>query len=82
MGANRTSFDSMSITHGANNGKKKNIKLKHNPDPKDSRVSYIRKRIIRDYKFRFSKAFKNYKISNDDIDELIKYLQSKKKKQR
>ena len=80
VGANRTSFDSVSLTHGKRSGHRNNLKLKNNPNPKDSRTAYIKKRIIRDFKFRFSKAFKNYKLSNDDIDELMKFLQSKKKK--
>ena len=65
VGANRTSFDSVTLTHGSKSGHRNNLKLKSNPDPSDSRTAYIKKRIIRDFKFRFSKAFyfKNIKIA-------------------
>ena len=80
VGATRTSFDSVSLTHASKDSKKKNIILKQNPNHQDPKKAYVKKRIISDFKFRFSKAFKNYKLSNDDIDELMKFLQSKKKK--
>ena len=40
----------------------------------------LKKRTIKDFKFNYSKAFKNYELSDEDIDELIKFLESKKKK--
>ena len=79
VGANRTSFKSMGITHSAKHGKRNNIKLKSNPNPSDKREAYLRKEIIKDFKFKFTKAFRNYKLSKEDIEELINYLEKKKK---
>ena len=78
--ADRTKFSSMTLTHSRGDRKHRNIRLKDNPNANDKKDAYISRRIIRDFKFNFSKAFKNYKLSDDDIDELIKYLQSNKKK--
>ena len=80
VGANRTSFSSVSLTHSSKDGVKTNIKLKNNPNRKDKLDSYIKRKIIEDFKFKFSKAFKNYKLSPEDIDELMEFLNSKKKK--
>ena len=80
VGATRTSFDTVSLTHSPKGGGRTNIVLKNNPNDFDDRKAYLRKRVVRDFKFNFSKAFKNYHLSNEDIDELIKYLKSKKKK--
>ena len=78
--ANKTKFKSMEITHSKKSGKRKNIHLKKNPNPEDSSNSYVKKRVIEDFKFQYSKAFKNYNLSNADIDELKRYLDTKKKK--
>lgn len=80
VGGNRTSFDSIGITHSKKHGRRNNIKLKNNPNPNDSRQAYANKRIIREFKFRYSKAFKNYKLSDEDIEELKKFLDKKKRK--
>ena len=76
VGVNKTKFKSMTITHSKLNGRHDNIELDNNPNPMDKRKSYVQRRIISDFKFRFSEAFKNYKLSNEDIDKLIKYLES------
>ena len=78
--ANRTSFKSMDITHSKKHGKHNNIELKVNPNQDDSRKAYIRRDIVKDFKFNFSKEFKNYKLSDEDIDDLIYFLENKKKK--
>ena len=80
VGANRTKFKSMTLTHSKGKRRTRNIKLSMNPNPEDFSDSYVSKRVIEDFKFNFSKAFKNYHLSNQDIDELIKYLKSKQKK--
>ena len=36
------SFDSIGLTHSPVTDNKKNIKLRKNPNPRDSRISYIR----------------------------------------
>ena len=80
VGVTRTSFDSVDLTHSIKDGKRKNIQLKRNPNPNDNEKAYIKKRVLRDFKFRFSKAFKNYHLSNEDIDQIIEFLTEKKKK--
>lgn len=80
VGATKTSFDSVGITHSPVSGKRNNIPLKNNPNKNDKRKAYLKKQIVREFKYRFSKAFKNYNLSNEDIEELIKYINSKKKK--
>lgn len=79
VGANKTKFKSMSITHSKKNGYHGNLKLKMNPNNNDPTPSYLKKRIIEDFKFYYSKAFKNYHLSNEDIEDIIKFLESKKK---
>ena len=77
--ANRIRFRSMTLTHSKGDRKHKNIPLKRNPNPNDKKKSFVSKSIIKDFKFNYSKAFENYSISNEDIDELIRFLESKKK---
>ena len=78
--ADRIKFKSVTLTHTRGRKKHWNIKLSINPNPDDKRDAYFSKKILEDFKFNFSKAFKNYQISNEDIDLLIAYLESKKKK--
>ena len=78
--SNKTKFKSMSLTHSKKDGRSKNMPLKHNPNQNDNRQAYLKKRIIEDFKFRYTKAFQNYHLSNEDIEELIRFLLSKKKK--
>lgn len=86
VGANRTKFNAMSLEHNAikrkskGKGYKHNLPLIKNPNPNDNKPSYLRKQIISDFKFNFSKAFKNYKISDEDAINIMIYLESKKKK--
>ena len=78
--ASRTKFKSMTLTHSKGKRRTKNIRLIKNPNSLDRRDSYVSKRVIEDFKFNFSKAFNNYQLSNEDIDRLIAYLESKKKR--
>ena len=78
--ADRIKFKSMTLTHSKGKKKSLNIKLKQNPNPNDGTDSYVSKQVVEEFKFNFSKAFKNYNLSNEDIDALIAYLESKKKK--
>ena len=77
--ANRIRFRSMTLTHSKGKRRTRNIPLKSNPNPSDKKQSYVSKSVIEDFKFNYSKAFKNYSLSNEDIDELIRFLESKKK---
>ena len=75
----KTKFSSVGLTHSRGQHKHRNKKLRKNPNPKDSRNAYVSRHIIEDFKFNYTKAFKNYTLSNEDIDELIHFLESKKK---
>lgn len=84
--ANKTKFGAMSLTHEERivnkktNKSHKNLPLKNNPNPNDIKPAYLRKQLIQDFKFNFSKAFKNYHISDEDAINILKYLENKKKK--
>lgn len=86
VGANRNSFDYMNLTHSKykinkkTGRKRKNFPLINNPDSNDREPSFLYKKINKDYKFKFSKAFKNYNLSDEDKKNLIKFLEGKKKK--
>ena len=76
--SDKTGFGSVSLTHSRKKGGKNTVLLPDNPDANDSRQSYFAKKIVRDFKFNFTKAYRNYKLSDDDIDELIRFLERKK----
>ena len=78
--ADKTTFSSMRITHSSHHVKRNNFELLHNPNPADKKKAYLRKEIIKDYKFKYSKQFKNYKVANEDKARLIEFLKNKKKK--
>ena len=75
----RTMFSSLGLTHSKGRHKHRNKKLKKNPNPTDNAQAYVSRHLIEDFKFNYSKAFKNYTLSNEDIDELIRFLETKKK---
>ena len=75
----KTKFSSLGLTHSKGKHKQRNKKLKKNPNPSDERTAYVTRHLLEDFKFNYSKAFKNYVLSNEDIDELINFLESKKK---
>ena len=80
VGADRTKFKSVGLTHSKKDRGRNNYPLKSNPNVSDERQAYFKKRIIEDFKFRFSKEFKNFKLTNNDIESLKKFLDSKKQK--
>lgn len=80
VGYNKTKFKAMGITHSKKSGHRNNFKLNNNPNKKDKRETYLKRQVIEDFKFNFSKAFKDYKLSDSDINNLINYLENKKKK--
>ncbi len=75
----KTKFASLGLTHAKGKHKHRNKSLKLNPNPNDKRKAYVTRHLLEDFKFNYSKAFKNYVLSNEDIDELISFLESKKK---
>ena len=78
--ADRIKFKSMTLTHTRGRKRHWNIKLCKNPNPNDPRDAFISKKVLEDFKYNFSKAFQNYSLSDEDIDMLILFLESKKKK--
>lgn len=81
--ANRTKFKSVTLTHKSGEIKKgrfhKNELLPDNPDTTDNATSYFARRIISDFKFNYSKEFKNYKLTDKDIKAITEFLKSKQK---
>ena len=79
VGYDKTKFKAMGLTHSKRSGHRNNLKLNKNPNHKEDKDAYLKRQIINDFKFNFSKAFKNYELSNSDIDLIIEYLNKKKK---
>lgn len=77
--ADKTKFKSVTLTHSKLIGSHESINLPDNPNPNDETISYFAKRIISDFKFNYSKEFQNYKLSDKDIEIIIKFLKSKQK---
>lgn len=75
----KTKFGSMTLTHKKKSGHSNNLPLKKNPNPTDAQKAYLRKQIVKDFKYNFSKAFKNMKISDEDAEIILNYLDKKKK---
>ena len=77
--ADRIIFKSLTLTHSRGRRRKRNIPLKFNPNPQDKKSAFVSKTTIKDFKFNYSKAFKNYRLSDDDIIALIAFIEPKKK---
>lgn len=68
----------MTLTHKKKSGHSNNLPLKKNPNPTDAQKAYLRKQIVKDFKYNFSKAFKNMKISDEDAEIILNYLDKKR----
>ena len=77
--SNRTMFTSLEVTHSKGRKKHWNVPLNDNPNPDDEKQSYFVKKFIEDFKFNYSKAWKNYKLSDKDIEQIIEFLKTKQK---
>ena len=80
VGVNKIKFKAMGITYSKRSGQN-NLRLINNPNKDDKEPSYLKRQVIEDFKFNFSKAFNNYKLSNEDIDLIIDYLNKKRSSQ-
>ena len=78
--ADKTTFWTLSLTHSKKNGIKNNIPLNHNPNKNDTRQAYVQRKVYKDYKFCFTKAFTNYVLSDEDLKMILQFLKTKKKK--
>lgn len=74
--ANKTKFKSVSLTHSEDTHGHGTENLPNNPNSQDERKSYFVKRFIEDFKFNYSKEFKNYKLSDEDIEKIVEFLKS------
>ena len=80
VGANRTKFRSMGLTSKRKSGNHNNFPLLVNPEENSKYdEAYLKKRIIEDFKFNYSKPFKNFKSSDSDNKRIAEYLKNKKK---
>ena len=77
--ADKTKFSSVSLSHSETDSRHLNVKLDDNPNSEDSEPSYFARKIIRDFKFNYSKEFKNYKLSDRDIEIIVEFLKTKQK---
>lgn len=77
--ANRTKFSSLSLSHSETDSRHINIPLEDNPNPIDTEPSYFARKIIRDFKFNYSKEFRNYKLTDRDIEIIVEFLKTKQK---
>ena len=67
------SFDFIGLTHSPVTDNKKNIKLRKNPNPRDSRVSYIRPFFRRNPIKRFSKRkIRGWRLAKRDKKRIRK----------
>lgn len=77
--ADKTKFTSVTLTHSEDTHGHGTEDLPDNPNPDDKRKSYFVKRFIEDFKFNYSKEFKNYKLTDEDISKIVEFLKSKQK---
>ena len=66
--------DSCSATRKSGVGRKKNLQLKHNPDPSDSDPSYLRKRVEFDDKNVFNDVNRRLILDPEDAEELSEWF--------
>ncbi len=79
VGENKNTFANLGLTHSEKRGRHKNIKLSHNPNPKDSRTSYVRDDLQYDDKNHLKKVLKDYnKLTQEDIDKIYKIINKKR----
>lgn len=66
--------NSCSATRKSGVGRKKNLQLKHNPDPLDSNPSYLRKRVEFDDKNVFNDVNRRLILDPEDAEELSEWF--------
>jgi hypothetical protein len=74
------SFGYMGLTENKKNGHHRNIPLKQNPKKDDNRAAYLRKDIRYDKKTRFGQILDSYKLSKEDKQYIIEYVNKHKKR--
>lgn len=80
VGASRTQFESLSITHSKKHGRVNNIPLDGNPQDGKKDPSYVeKKKAIKDFKFNYTKLYRNFRLTDDDIDKIVDFIQKKRK---
>jgi len=64
----------LSLTHAAETGGIRNIKLNHNPNPNDSTNTYFRPNPQMIHKDNFGKRYANWSISPSDERKMKPYM--------
>ena len=70
----------MGLTESAKRGHHRNIELSKNPEKGKTGKSYIRDELRYDKKDNFGEVLSNYKLTKEDKQVIIRYLEKRKKK--
>ena len=70
----------MGLTESPKRGHHKNIELSKNPQKGNTSKSYIRTELRYDNKNNFSEILKNYNLSKQDKEAILKFIERRKKK--
>lgn len=76
----KTDLGFMGLTESPKRGHHKNIELKQNPQKGKTGKAFIREEVRYDKKRNFSEVLEDYKLSEEDKQEIIKFLNKKKKR--
>lgn len=80
FGEDQTNYHYVGLTHASKTRGENNVKLKHNPNPSDSKVSYIRPFSDKDKKKNFhNKPLKGWKVHKSDKRKVRKSIKNKKR---
>lgn len=71
----------MGLTESPKRGHHKNIELSKNPQKGNTSKSYIRTELRYDNKNNFSEILKNYNLSKQDKEAILKFIERRKKKE-
>ena len=77
IGSNEIEWENMEMTSSPTK-KNRYIKLKENPGPDKSKQSFIRKYVRRDPIKTRGQLLEKYKLSEEDLEEIEKFLESNK----
>lgn len=78
--SNSDEFGFMGLTESSKRGHHKNIELTKNPQKGKKGKSYLRDEIRYDKKRNFGDVLKDYNLTEEDKQNILKYLERRKKK--
>ncbi len=70
----------LGLTHSSVTDNVKNIKLEKNPNPKDSRIAYVRPNAGKANRSEFGPGLNNWKFSEQDKKRVNKLIEKNEKK--